>query len=373
MRFEHVAIGSVGYTLPPITVTSEEIEKRLKPVYERLKLPEGRLELMSGIQERRMWQPGTRISDPSIESCRRALAAAEISPADVGCLIHASVCREFLEPATACRVHHGLGLPPECWVYDISNACLGVLNGMVQIAQLIEGGVIRAGLVVGTEDASGLIEATVADLLSDTSLTRQSIKPAFASLTIGSGSCAVLLVDRRRINKGGRMHAAVARANTIHHGLCHSDQDLAGGSMLPIMHTDSEKLLEAGVQTGVDTFSTFLSECPWSKVDFDATVCHQVGLAHRRLMLDSLDLPQERDFATFHALGNTGSVALPTALGIGLHSQSIRQPSRAALLGIGSGINCVMIAAELDGVSVLGNLDSSLLSATKGNTSSVSN
>jgi acyl-CoA:acyl-CoA alkyltransferase len=363
MRFENVAIGSVGYTLPPVTVTSEEIEGRLSSVYERLKLPEGRLELMSGIRERRLWQPGTRISDPSIESCRRALAAAEISPSDVGCLIHASVCREFLEPATACRVHHGLGLPPECWVYDVSNACLGVLNGVVQIAQLIEAGVIRAGLVVGTENASGLIEATVADLLSNTSLTRQSIKPAFASLTIGSGSCAVLLVDRRRFRQGGPVHTAVARANTVHHGLCHSDQDLAGGSMMPIMHTDSEKLLEAGVQTGVDTFSTFLNECPWTKEEIDATVCHQVGLAHRRLMLDSLGLPQDRDFATFHALGNTGSVALPTALGIGLHSQAIRQPSRVALLGIGSGINCVMIAAEMDGVAVQGNLDSPLLSA----------
>jgi acyl-CoA:acyl-CoA alkyltransferase len=361
MRFERVAIASVGYTLPPKTLTSEEIERRLEPVYQRLRLPEGRLELMSGIRQRRLWERGTRISDPSIESCRRALLAANVAPSDVGCLIHASVCREYLEPATACRVHHGLGLPSSCWVYDVSNACLGVLNGMVQIAQLIECGAIKAGLVVGTEDASGLLEATIADLLSNENLTRQTIKPAFASLTIGSGSCAVLLVDRTRIQVEGQLHTAVARANTVHHGLCQSDQDLAGDAMMPTMNTDSEELLKAGVQTGVETFVDFLAESPWGKEHFEATVCHQVGLAHRRLMLDSLGLPMDRDFATFPLLGNTGSVALPTALGIGLHTQAISQPSRTALLGIGSGINCVMIAANLAGVRVEGNLDDSFL------------
>jgi 3-oxoacyl-[acyl-carrier-protein] synthase-3 len=150
----------------------------------------------------------------------------------------------------------------------------------------------------------------------------------------------------------------------VHHGLCQSDQDLAGDAMMPTMNTDSEELLKAGVQTGVETFVDFLAESPWGKEHFEATVCHQVGLAHRRLMLDSLGLPMDRDFATFPLLGNTGSVALPTALGIGLHTQAISQPSRTALLGIGSGINCVMIAANLAGVRVEGNLDESFSQLT---------
>jgi 3-oxoacyl-[acyl-carrier-protein] synthase-3 len=74
-------------------------------------------------------------------------------------------------------------------------------------------------------------------------------------------------------------------------------------------------------------------------------------------MLDSLELPLDRDFATFSVLGNTGSVALPTALGIGIQSQAIAPGSKAALLGIGSGINCLMMAIELSDVQVDGNLD----------------
>ncbi len=354
MRFENVGLLSIGYLLPPLVLTSEQIEEELAPVYTRLKLPEGRLRLMSGIGERRLWGRGTRISDKSAESCRLAMQAAGVAPSEVDCLIHASVCREYLEPATACRVHHLCQLPSRSWVYDVSNACLGMLNGAIQIAQGIELGLYRAGLVVGTEDSRGLKEATIASLLSDATLTRQSIKPAFASLTIGSGSCAWLLVDRRRFPEASPLVAAVVQANTQYHGLCESDQDQAGDKMQPIMNTDSEQLLHAGVATGVAAFDSLLAESCWTRDHFERTVCHQVGAAHRKLMLESLSLSPDRDFSVFEFLGNTGSVALPTALGIGLHRGVLGHGEKTGLLGIGSGINSVMISATLSGTKVEG-------------------
>ncbi len=357
MRFENVALVSIGQLIPAIEISSTWIETQLQSVYERLRLPEGRLEGMSGIQSRRIWAEGTRLSDCSIVSCRNAMTAARIEPADLGCLIHASVCREFLEPATACRVHHHLGLPEEAWVYDLSNACLGIMNGAVQIAQFIESGSIRAGLVVGTEDSRGLMQATLAQLQNDASLTRQSIKPAFASLTIGSGSCAWLLVDRRwwatrKESTGAQVLGAVAIARTEHHGLCQSDTDQAGGNMQPTMNTDSELLLEAGVATGAAAFQRLLEELVWERKQLVATICHQVGAAHRRRMLDALELPQDKDFATFATLGNTGSVALPTALAEAITSGFLPATGQAALLGIGSGVNSVMLGLQLGAISV---------------------
>ena len=359
MLFQNVSLLSVGYVLPPLVITSADIELQLDAVYQRLKLPQGRLEGMSGIRERRLWQPRTRISDMSAESCRRALSAANVEPSEVQCLIHASVCREYLEPATACRVHHLTGLPENAWVYDVSNACLGIMNGAVQIAQLIESGAIRAGLVVGTEDCRGLLEATIDQLNADSSLTRQSIKSAFASLTIGSGSCAWLLGDRRYFETkspglGASVRGAVAVARTQHHALCQSDTDQAGSGMQPIMNTDSELLLEAGVETGKAAFDQLLSELSWQRNEIDATVCHQVGSAHRKRMLETLGMPIETDFATFERLGNTGSVALPTALGIGISQSQFPIDTKTALLGIGSGLNSVMMGIEFGTVGVRG-------------------
>lgn len=347
MRYQRVCIESFGYTLPEEIVTTDQIERQLAPLYKRLRLPHGRLELMTGIAERRFWPPDTLPSDRSVESGNKAIAASGIDRRHIGALIHASVCRDHLEPATACRVHHLLRLPPQCVIYDVSNACLGLLNGMVQIANMIELGQIRAGLVVGTESARHLVEHTIESLNAATGLSRRQIKTAIASLTIGSGSCAVLLVDRELSRTGNRLMAAVARTHSQNHGLCHSGQDEAvAGGMKPLMETDSEQLMHEGIRTGAETFPDFLAEAGWTRPQIDRTFCHQVGATHRKLMLEALGVEEHLDFATVQYLGNTGSVALPITMAVALEQGVVRRDERVAMLGIGSGINCLMIGAH---------------------------
>jgi 3-oxoacyl-[acyl-carrier-protein] synthase-3 len=88
-----------------------------------------------------------------------------------------------------------------------------------------------------------------------------------------------------------------------------------------------------------------MNETEWTPDDIDKTFCHQVGSAHRKLMLESLGLQTERDFATLEWLGNTGSVALPITMAIGLEEGHIKSGDKVGLLGIGSGINCLMLGA----------------------------
>jgi len=346
MHYRHVCFESLGFAIPDEIVTSDAIEQRLAPLYDRLKLPEGRLELMSGIRERRLWPRGTRPSDQSIISGRRAIEAAGIDAHQIGCLVHGSVCRDQLEPATACRVHDALGLPENCLTYDVSNACLGLLNGILQVANLIELGQIRAGLVVGTEDSRALLESTIDELNRDETLTRESVKPAFASLTIGSASAAVLLVHSDISRTGNHLLAASARAHTVHHELCAGGYEAGGGATQILMQTDSEALLHAGLSTGAVTFGEFMSATRWEREDIHKTICHQVGSTHRRMMLESFGLSPERDYATFPWLGNTGSVALPITLALAIESSFIQEQEHVALLGIGSGISCLMLAVD---------------------------
>src|SRR5262245_49025520 len=101
MKYRNVCLESLGYTLPDEIVSSDEIERRLEPLYARLRLSPGRLELMTGIRQRRFWPRGTLPSQASIVSCRRAIESAGIDRREIGALIHGSVCRDHLEPATA--------------------------------------------------------------------------------------------------------------------------------------------------------------------------------------------------------------------------------------------------------------------------------
>jgi acyl-CoA:acyl-CoA alkyltransferase len=348
MLYQDVCLEAIAHTLPEQVVTSAEIEARLEPLYTRLRLPEGRLELMTGIHERRFWLPDVPPSVKSIETAAKALDRAGLDRQEVGALVHGSVCRDFLEPATACGVHHRLGLPNRAAVYDVSNACLGLLNGVVQVANMIELGQIRAGVVVGTESGRALVESTIAHLNADPSLSRQDIKTAFASLTIGSGSAAIVLCDRKLSRTGNRLLGGVVLTATEHCELCqggHAGAATSQGQPL-LMATDSEALMREGVAAAQTTFAAFLDEMKWLAGDIQKTFCHQVGRAHHRLLFESLGLDQCIDFATFEHLGNTGAAALPTAASLGIESGHVQSGDRVALFGIGSGINVIMLGLE---------------------------
>jgi 3-oxoacyl-[acyl-carrier-protein] synthase-3 len=350
MRYQNVCLESIAYTLPDEIVASEEIERRLEPLYTRLRLPQGRLELMTGIRERRFWPPGMAVSEQSIAAADKAIARSGIEKKHFGALLHGSVCRDFLEPATACGVHHALGLPRECAVYDLSNACLGLLNGAVQIANMIELGQIRAGVVVGTESGRALVENTIEQLNRDTSLSRNDIKLSVASLTIGAGSAAIVLCHKELSRRGNRLLGGAMRANTDGCALCHSGRDEAADpGMRPLMWTDSETLMRDGIALGSEAFSLFLEEMRWTRTDVQKTFCHQVGKAHQKLLFDTLGLDPRIDFTTFEYLGNTGTVALPTAAAIGIEQGHVRPGENVALMGIGSGINVIILGVEWHG------------------------
>lgn len=355
MRFERVCLESLGYTLPDQAVTSEELESWLSPAYERLRLPAGRLELMTGIRERRFWAPNTLPSGPSSSSVVQALAAAEVSPKDVGLLIHASVCRDYLEPATASVVHSRCGLAPSCLLYDVSNACLGFLNGLIQAASMIELGHVRTAVVVATEGSRQLVENTVSRLNEDATLSRDDMKLAFASLTIGSASVAAVLTHRDDSRSQSVLLGGRAECDTTGAGLCHSGRDeAAAGGMTPWMRTDSETLMHAGVALGNRAFGPFLDGMGWTRNDLHKTICHQVGLGHRKLMLAALGLPSERDYTTVEVLGNTGSAALPITMAFAAERGFLSPKDHLALLGIGSGINTIMLGVDWQEARVLG-------------------
>ncbi len=344
MRYNHVCIEAVAHTLPQCVITSDEIERQLAPVYERLGLPVGRLELMTGIRERRWFEPGTLPGTISIQTAAAALERSGLDRRCFGALIHGSVCRDRMEPATAAGVHAGVGLPDDALVLDVSNACLGLLNGILIIADQIELGRIRAGIVVGTETGRDLVEGTIAGLLSDQKLTRQTIKPAFASLTIGSGSAAIVLCDKRLSKTGHRLLGGAFLSDSSGHGLCAGGVESARyGDDRPRMDTDSEALLHAGIALAQRTWTKAKGSLHWTNEDVDRVFSHQVGKQHRSLLMERLQLNPALDFPTVEFLGNTGAAALPMALSMGLEQEPPKPGTRCALLGIGSGLNSVML------------------------------
>ena len=342
MKFSNTVIESIAVALPEEVLTTTQIEQRLAPLYERLNLPEGRLELMTGIRERRVWPAGTRPSDASAAAGRAVLTQSGLAAEDVELFMHTAVSRDMLEPATASFAHRKIGLPATAQIYDVSNACLGFLNALTIAASMVESGQIKCALVSSGENGGPLVEHTLETLLAKP-WTRQEIKPFFANLTIGSGAVAAMVCHRSMAPSGHRLIGGMARAATAHSELCQGDTH---GADALAMQTDSEALLVAGVQLAQETWEAFTTEVGWNKASFDRFICHQVGSTHRRKLYEALGLDLAKDFSTFETLGNTGSVALPATLAIAAQAGSIQRGDHVGLLGIGSGLNCLMLAME---------------------------
>ena len=342
MRFNHVCIEALAVSLPAEVMTSAAIEAELLPLYERLKLPLGRLELMTGIRERRIWPAGTRPSDASAAAGKAVLEQSKLNASQIELFIHAAVSRDMLEPATASFAHNAIGLPATTQIFDLSNACLGFLNSLTMAAAMIESGQIKCALVVAGEHGRPLVDQTLRTL-REQPLSRNAIKPYFANLTIGSGAVAAIVCHRDLAPAGHRLVGGVARAATQHSALCQGDTH---GAEALAMQTDSEQLLVAGVTLASATWADFTRETGFNAENTNRFICHQVGSVHRRKLYETLGLDLVKDFSTFATLGNMGSVSLPATLAIAAKEGQVKSGDRVSLLVIGSGLNSLMLALE---------------------------
>ena len=345
MIYSNVFIDAFGYELAPNVVTSDDLENRLEPLYRALHMQKGQLETLTGIRERRFWDPGFPMYEGAVRAGKKAMDASGASPQDIGLLIYGGVCRDQLEPATACAVADGLGLVAETQIYDVSNACLGVLNGMVQIANAIELGQIRAGLVVSCESARQIVDLTIERLVRTKSM--DLFKKTVATLTGGSGAVAVLLSDGSLSGKRHRLLGGVIRSAAVHHRLCHWGPDTGiPASGLHFMETDSTGVLQNGVILGIETFREFKKELSWPDDRPDRIICHQVGAAHQKHILEAIGIAKEKDFTTYRHLGNIGTVSLPITAAVASERHALLPGDRVGFLGIGSGLNCLMLGIQ---------------------------
>lgn len=345
-QFSRVYLSAMGYELGPVVVTSRELEDRLSPVYSRLNIQRGQLEAWTGIHERRWWQPEARLSTGAVAAARKALSKSPVPPSDLGVLIYAGVCRENFEPATACTVADALGVRGNTFVYDLSNACLGVLNGMLEVANRIELGQIRAGLVVSCETAREINEVMLGRLLAGQGM--EKFTEGLATFTGGSGAVAMLLTDGSYESPPKRrLLGAVSQVAPEHHRLCRWGLEAAPDArQTQFMATDSVSVLKNGVKLGQQTWDAFLRQMRWTPADVDRVICHQVGHGHQEAILKALGIPKEKDYATYRHLGNMGTAALPATAAIAEERGILRQGQKVAFLGIGSGLTCLMMGLE---------------------------
>lgn len=333
MNFKNVVIQAVAAIEPPIRVTSRELSERLLPTLQRLGIRTDLLEELSGIVARRFWASGTQPSDAATLAAEKVLQQCQLDRELIGVIINTSVCRDYLEPSTACIVHGNLGLAEDCLNFDVGNACLAFMNGMDIAARMIERDEVDYALIVDGETSGPITEATIERMLG-ADINEEQFRSEFASLTLGSGAAAMVMARRELVPNGHRYLGSVSRSATEFNKLCRGQMDQ--------MVTETKVLLGEGLKLAAKTFRAACIALGWVVSELDQFVIHQVSKVHTESLVKMLGLDPLKVHAIYPELGNVGPASLPMALAGAIELGKIRRGDRVALLGIGSGLNCSM-------------------------------
>ena len=255
-------------------------------------------------------------------------------------------------------------------------------TGIIEVANRIELGQAKAGLVVSCESAREINDIIIDQVNEAGSLDvfRQSL----ATFTGGSGAVAVLVTSPEMAS--GERHRLLGGANKNapeHNGLCKwgvrsilptpvgklLDANISGAVehvlgtqvaslvqrglglgarhlTMPFMETHAGDVLKHGVELGKRTWDSFLAKLGWNSDRVDKVICHQVGAGHRDAVLRGFGIPEAKDFSTFNYLGNIGTVSLPLTAALASERDFLQKGDHVGWLGIGSGLNCLMLGLE---------------------------
>ncbi len=314
-------------------VTSADLEASLD-LEQRFGIKPGTLEQVTGIKTRYLVDHEKVMPHELAHSAAvDALDQADIDPESLDVIIFASVARDYTEPSTAHLVQAKLGAS-NAFVFDISNACLGIMNGILVLDSLIAAGRCRTGLVCGGEITGPCIDATSEKIRQAKSA--EELYLLYAALTIGDAGAAIVLEPKEEDDSERGFVAFEFASHGEYQDVC----VIPTLSDNPVMLTDSSRMIEAGSELAVGVLDRLLEKSNWSKDDIDLVIPHQVSLsANIKSMVDSCGIPQEKMVITLGEYGNTASTALPLALAKAVETGQLEPGMKVWLAGFGSGIS----------------------------------
>jgi len=314
-------IAGTGCYLPEKVLTNFDLEKTLNTSDEWIRT-------RTGIQERRIACENESSSVLAAHAGRKALAAANVTPAELDMIIVCTSTPDVLFPATACFVQKELGADKSA-AYDISAVCSGFVYGLSIAEQYIKNGRYRNILVIGSEVNSRIVDwtdRTTCILFGDGAgavLIRRgeggTPRGILSSHIYSDGTLSSLI----EVPKGiGRSRNSCGNPDTDHFHI-----HMSGNATFKVaVKRMSEVSLEALAYNGLN------------KDDVDIVVPHQANQRIIDAVRERLDIPREKFFVNIHKYGNTSAASIPIAVHEARESGRV-QPGCVMLLAVvGAGL-----------------------------------
>ncbi|WP_327070500.1 3-oxoacyl-ACP synthase III family protein [Kitasatospora sp. NBC_01302] len=347
----HSRFEALGAYLPPTIQSTPELVATV------VNVPDVPLERITGVRERRVYDPRPEAGEDSyglaLRAARNALTNSRYDGADLDVVISVSITRFkdgddfYFEPSFAGLLAKELGARRAIH-FDLSNACAGMMSGVYLLDRMIRAGMVRTGLVVSGEQCTRVAQ-TAAREMAD------SYDAQFASLSVGDSAVAVVL--DRSVDEADRIHYVDLTTSSEFSHLCLGmPSDRSEGIAL---YTDNKKMHKEdrlrlwpsfhGDQLAKQS-RTFADEA------FDYVIQHQVGTR----FVEFMNATGAKEFGTdtpesltgCEVFGNTATTSHFLVLHKHLTEGTARQGAKFLMVPAASGIVVGALSATITNLGV---------------------
>jgi 3-oxoacyl-[acyl-carrier-protein] synthase-3 len=277
----------------------------------------------SGIRTRRFASPDESVQMMSVSASRKALERAGIDPAQIDCVIVATVSHMLQTPAVATAIAHELGTEKSA-AFDISAACAGFCHAVALGSDMIRGGTAKYVLVIGVErlsDITSLKDRGTAFLFADgagAAVLGPSDEPGVGPVVWGSDGEQFDLIRQKEDWRDVLETEQPEMPHLI----------MQGNPVFRWASFEMAKIAQATLdRTGITV------------EDLDVFVPHQANMRIIDAMARSMKLPERvriaRDIAE---QGNTSAASIPLALDRMMEDGEAKSGDTALLIAFGAGL-----------------------------------
>jgi 3-oxoacyl-[acyl-carrier-protein] synthase III len=296
MQKIYAGITAVGGYVPEYRLTNAELEKMVDTNDEWIRT-------RTGISERRILKDeGKGSSDLAVPAVLELCKKRGISPAEIECLICATVTPDMVFPATANIICDKVGAT-NSFGFDIMAACSGFLYAVTTATAFIESGRYKNVVVVGVDKMSSIID------YSDRT----------TCIIFGDGAGAVLI---EAVEEGLGVKDSILKSDGSGSKFLNMK---AGGSVKPatvetvlakehFVYQEGQSVFKFAVKGMADVSYELMERNNLTADDIAWLVPHQANLRIIDATANRMGLPKEKVMINIQKYGNTTAGTLPLCL-----------------------------------------------------------
>jgi 3-oxoacyl-[acyl-carrier-protein] synthase-3 len=311
----HAAITGWGEGMPPAVLTNQDLSTFLETSDEWITT-------RTGMKERRISHVSAM--EMSIIASTRALACAGLDPSALELIVYGSCSNEEGVPNSASGVQVAIGATNAASM-DVNTACTSFLYGLSTATAMIQSGVVRNALVIGTELISRLMDWSNRNV----------------AVLFGDGSAAVVLEasDNTEGVIGTILGCDAEARDTLRVrgvGLGYANAGVMFGDTL--WDFDGQAIFKRAVRGMTDASDRVMKQSGVTAADVDLVVPHQANLRIIEAVAKHAGIPMEKVMLTVQRYGNMSAATVPVALVEALREGRVKPGSLLLMPGFGGGL-----------------------------------